>query len=476
MVCCFCARIGRFRLSSLAELRGAEYLARSTRLMQVRRNKSGADNSQNISSTPSLSPPTSSFHGMERDRSDSPPVGDRNDRTYIPGSRDEADRAGLKIVCAKFWTSERRSSRDVTVKERVKEKRPKYTNTGPSLSLLAGPLKSSGGKKKGDRKGGGGLHAIPAPTKETTGKLKGKEKAKDKEWEMIHLSSQVAVTPANRVNSLHHDQHNKNQGPYLRKAEAPALEKSKTKSGGGKLGSLFGGGRKSKKQQTNETTNAALRGSAEAATKAARISKAKGKTMSLPSHPASSDDESAARVDEEDGYSDMIRAPLDTNLPDDEVIRVTARSEEDGGEGSSSSGGHASEDEAAPPGSASDSSLTLSSPVFAHTDTDDEDDGFFSDDVKPNTARFGGYRYGYVPTRKEDKERDREGEKKEETLIDGTKLQGKGPKDNVRNRKKDKEKIWEKSKDDEKAEWAVLDLRDDNGVWVCNNVSSNLPD
>ncbi|KAF8953127.1 hypothetical protein BDZ97DRAFT_1929977 [Flammula alnicola] len=62
-----------------------------------------------------------------------------NDRTYIPYSREEAEAAGMKIICAKFQST-RIWEREKKERERQKpavepaNQTPKYTSTGPSLA------------------------------------------------------------------------------------------------------------------------------------------------------------------------------------------------------------------------------------------------------------------------------------------------------------------------------------------------------
>ena len=151
----------------------------------------------------------------------------RFDRSYIPLSREEAESAGMRVVCARFRTvkgSSKASHEPAPRKEKEKETQGKqYTSTGPSLAMLAGGVGGSTGGGPavamaaiatvglGGEKGG----SVQPARKDVRDREKERQREKRREAEKVKAKSKCKEPELGLFDEL--------RSQYARKSSLPAL-------------------------------------------------------------------------------------------------------------------------------------------------------------------------------------------------------------------------------------------------------------
>lgn len=149
----------------------------------------------------------------------------RFDRSYIPFSHEEAESAGMRVVCARFRTikgSSKVSQEPAPRKEKGTEGK-QYTSTGPSLAMLAGGVGGSTGGGPGvamvaiatvglgGEKGG----SVQPGRKDVRDREKEKQREKRREAEKVKAKSKHKEHELGLFDEL--------RGQYARKSSLPAL-------------------------------------------------------------------------------------------------------------------------------------------------------------------------------------------------------------------------------------------------------------
>ncbi|TFK37906.1 hypothetical protein BDQ12DRAFT_666512 [Crucibulum laeve] len=543
-------------LSSLTGLRDVDHLIRSTNSVHARRapKRSVPPQQAQVNAWSGLSASPLPFRPATPPRHpsllghDDPdePLRDRSDRSYIPASREEAEHAGFRIVCAKFRSERRARGSSVvapappTSKSRRLPEKRKYTSTAPSLSMFAGPgtvasaiggASNTSGAVADDRKrprkvatyppmrqledaSDTGLRAHSHTKRKDKEKEKSKSKSKPKTQEKPKDKGREKDKTTLPV--LHNPGPNPNRGPYLRKSSLPSLSlagKAKSPAGstvnvnkiGVGMGAFFGSGKEKKEKkkdkkgkskaedmsfvgqadiQTTLRTGEDIDGNIVAGQPELGTGWEKSNTQQKSKKPmppsgavtsAESDDEGGGSEDEDDGDEDAVDADISVDMS---KVLSTLKSDINPAQSSADGGSDSPDPDAIIrmginyPNTDSGSSLTLSSPVFAHTESDDND----SDPELRLGKERSSYRYGYprggigkrVAGEKEverPKELVDKPVNRDDEFISLHNTEKPTGDDVARERaaRKAKEREREKRKEEEeKGEWIVLDMGNDN--------------
>lgn len=168
---------------------------------------------------------SSSLHGESKHSRVRGGPDKRFDRGFIPLSREEAESAGMRVVCARFRTikgSSKVSHEPAPRKEKETEGK-QYTSTGPSLAMLAGGVGGSTGGGPavamvaiatgglGGEKGG----SVQPGRKDVRDREKEKQREKRREAEKVKAKSKHKELELGLFDEL--------RGQYARKSSLPTL-------------------------------------------------------------------------------------------------------------------------------------------------------------------------------------------------------------------------------------------------------------